>query len=349
MAPEDIGNNIDDDVLDDLDLEAAIGAAEDLAGSVGGASGLDLDDVMNADSSAEDLGGGVRRYDFNRPSGISRAFEQNLTSVAENFAKTGIIDFTNLLRMTTQVEFQGMRQETFIDYLKSLPNPTCAAMATMAPLKGYNIVNIDLALCFVFMKKLMGGKADAEDAVREFTEIERGINAGLVQRFLEIFRKSATKLVDLEPAFVNLENNPNYLSGIAEGETLIVLKFLVKVDTVEGIVEFGLPASAFGPVKETFDPQTKLELRTGPEKKTDRRKILDMIQGVGSELVVQLGEIDSNLDDVMNLREGDILHLGQSVEAPLTVRIEGEDAWLGEAGRLGQNRAIKLIQQLNKE
>jgi hypothetical protein len=31
------------------------------------------------------------------------------------------------------------------------------------------------------------------------------------------------------------------------------------------------------------------------------------------------------------------------------VRIEGEDAWLGQAGRQGRFRAVKLTRQLDKE
>jgi len=346
VAPD--GKNNLDDGLDDLDLDAAIGAAEGLAGPVDG-MGVDLEEVLNADSDDDLADDGPRRYDFNRPHNISRAFEQNLQSMAEIFAKTGGIDFTGLLRMTAVVEYKGLHQCAYAEYMEELPNPTCAAMVTLAPLKGYSLVHIDLGLCFVFMKKLMGGAPVAEDTVREFTEIERGINAGLVNRFLEIFRKSATKLVQLEPAFVGLENNPNYLSGIAEGESLIIMKFQVKLDTVEGPVEIAIPLSAFGPVRDVFDPKDAIELRTAEELREDRQRIMSMVRTTGSELVVSLGEIATNLEDVLNMAVGDVIHLPQAVEAPLVVRIQGQDAWLGDAGRIGQNRAVKLIQQLNKE
>ncbi len=347
MASEDL-NSMDNNTLAESELNAAVGAAADLAGEVDGLD-LDLEEVLNAGSDAELSDEGPRTYDFNRPHNISRAFEQNLQSIAENFAKTGGIDFTSLLRMTAMVDYKGLHQITFGEYMEELPNPTCASMVTLAPLKGYSLLHIDLGLCFVFMKKLMGGAPVSEDTVREFTEIERGINAGLVGRFLEIFRKSATNLVQLEPGFVSLENNPNYLSGIAEGESLIVIKFEVKLDTVEGPVELAIPLSAFGPVRDIFDPRDAIELRTPDELREDRRKILNMVRTTGSELVVSLGEISTNLEDVLNLAVGDIIHLPQAVDAPLTVRVEGQEAWLGDAGRVGQHRAIKLIQQLNKE
>ncbi|MCP4292322.1 MAG: hypothetical protein GY780_10885 [bacterium] len=321
-----------------------------MAGDVDDGMEMDLDDVLNADSADEDLlPGGGKRYDFNRPNSMSKVFEQNLNAVGEAYAKTGTIDFTNLFRMTTTVEFKGLRQTTYSDYQEELPNPTCVALVTLPPLKGYSLVHIDLGLSFLFLKKLMGGTVDPEENIREFTEIERGINAGLVGRFTEILRKGASKWLDLKPGFVNLENNPNYLTGLAEGTAMVVMKFIVKLDTVEGTVEMGIPYTAFGPVKEIFDPETSVELRTPVEKKDDRRRILDMIQGTGTEVTVQLGELESSLQEVMNLALGDMLHLTQSKDSPLLVNIEGQTSWIGEAGRIGQNRAVKLIQKLDKE
>lgn len=335
--------------LENLDLDAAIGAAQNLAGAVDEGLGVDLEEVLNADSAAGDVNQGPRKYDFNRPHNISRGFEQNLQSIAENFAKTATIDFTSLMRMTIQVEYRGLRQGTFSEFIHEMPCPTCAAMVSMHPLKGYMLMHIDLGLCFIFMKKLMGGAPDSGDNIRDFTEIERGINAGLIGRFNEIFRKSAAKLVDLDPKFVNLENNPNYLSGIAEGESLIIMGFQAKLETVEAPIELVFPLSAFGPVRDILDPRESVDLRTPSELKDDRRRILDMVRATRSELVVILGEIDANLEEVMKLSEGDLLHLPQSVTAPLIVKIEGEDSWLGEAGRLNQNRAVQLTQRLTKE
>lgn len=351
MAPEDKdileSDGLED--LDDLDLDAAIGAAENLAGGVDDGIGVDIEDVLNADSGDEALDGGPRRYDFNRPHNISRSFEHSLQAVGENFAKTGTIDFTSLLRMTTVVEFKGLRQSTYAEYLADLPNPTCVSMVTMSPLKGNCLVYIDLGLCFLFLKKLMGGFADAEDTLREFTEIERGINAGLVNRFTEIFRKSVSKRLEVQPAFVALENNPTYLSGISEGEMLIVLKFQVRLDTIEGPMELVFPLAAFGPVKDIFDPQDLVDLRTPAELREDRRRVLEMIRGTDCEIMVQLAEIDTNLEAVMNLAVGDILNLPHGVDAPLKVHIEGRAAWTGEAGRVGQNRAVKLHTKCCKE
>lgn len=349
MAPEDMAVQGADEALEDLDLEQAIGEAEELAGSVNSGLGEDLEDLINAESEADGPQQGPKRYDFLRPRSISKIFAQNLQSIGENVAKTATTDFTSLLRTTTNVEYLGIRQCSFQEYREDLPKPTCASTVALSPLKGVSLFHLDLGLCFVFLKKLMGGKPEPENSVREFTEIERGINAGLIGRFLEIFRKSFGKWIDLKATLNSLENNPDYLSGIAEGESLVILKFMIKLETVEGPFELALPQAAFSPVREIFDPQESKESRTDSERQDDRRKIMDMVQATGGDLVVELGQIGTNLDGILNLSIGDTLHLKNSVSAPLVVKIEGQPAWLGEAGRVGQNRAIKLVQKLNKE
>ncbi|RKZ19718.1 hypothetical protein DRQ50_01510 [bacterium] len=346
MASEEIG--IDNEVMDP-ELASAIDTAEDLSGTVSNPA-VDIDAVLEAESISDgDTAEGPNRYDFNRPHNISRAFEKNLQSVGENFAKTATIDFTNLMRSTVQVEFRGMRQTTFADYQNSMPNPTSAAVVALEPLKGVSLLNLDLNLCYVFLQKLMGGPLDAEGPMREFTEIERSIAANLVERFTELVRKAMAHLTDVKPKFVKLENNPGYLSGISEGESLIILRFPVAATPAEGPVELAIPMSAFGPVREIFDPQESIELRDDYELRDDRRRILNMVQTTQSQVVVELAEVPTSLEEILNLSEGDLISLSQSVQAPLKVKISGRPAWLGEAGRLGQKRAVKLIRQLNKE
>lgn len=349
MAPEDMAKQDGDEVLEDLDLEQAIGEAEELAGSVNSGLGDDVEELINAESGEDCPTVGPRRYDFHRPRSISKTFAQNLQAVGENVAKTATTDFTSLMRTVTKVEYLGTRQCSFEEYREDLPKPTCAAMVALPPFKGASLFHLDLGMCFVFLKKLMGGKPEPESVVREFTEIERNINAGLIGRFLEIFKKSCAKWIDLNAKLTSLENNPDYLSGIADGESLIILKFMIKLETVEGPFELALPQAAFSPVREIFDPQETVEMRTPSERQDDRRRVMDMVQTTSSDLVVELGQIATNLDEILNLSIGDTLHLKQSVSTPLVVKIEGQAAWLGEAGRVGQNRAIKLIEKLNKE
>ena len=351
MAPVDLEKPISDAEQEhDLTSDDAFDVDEDLAGPVDSVQEIDFEDVLNASSHEEGLQeDGPVKYDFHRPHHISRAFQKNLQAVADHVAKNGTLEFTSRLRMATDVKYIGLHQCTYGEFVRDLPRPTCVAMVDLPPLKGPSLLHLDLGLCFIFMKKLLGGLPNPEPTVRDFTEIERGIITDLVKRFLELFGRAMSKIVTVEPELSALENNTNYLSGISEGASLLILMFNIKAAEFEGPIQWAMPLSAFGPVREIFDPSDIKDSRNAEELRDDRRKILDMVQVSESELVVRLGQFDTNLENILNLSTGDMLDLPQAVEAPLTIQIAGQDAWLGEAGRVGNHRAIKMIQQLTKE
>lgn len=329
------------DILDDLDLDSALEDAADLS--------LDLDSVMNADPEEEADAYGAKSYDFNRPHSISRRFEQNLRNIAEQFARNATVTLTSVLRSNVAIDFEVLKLRSFAEMRDAMPRPACLAATTMKPLNGQQLLQLELNLCFVILKKLMGGRPETEDRVRAFTEIERGIFSHFVGRLLETLKGAMTRLLDIQPELVALENNPDYIAGIPAAETMAELRFRVRLEAVEGTIQIALPLSAFAPVRDIFDPEEHVEVRSTDEVHQDRTQILDMIQSTSSELVVQMGELNVSLDRVLSLQEGDLLHLPQAVDSPLTVLIEGREVFLGEAGRVKQNRAVKLVQKLEKE
>ena len=49
------------------------------------------------------------------------------------------------------------------------------------------------------------------------------------------------------------------------------------------------------------------------------------------------------------LREGELLHLNQSLGQPLVVEVDEKPVYLCEPGRLHQKRAVKLIRRISEE
>ncbi len=329
-APEDVGSGEDTGLKSDP-----------LGSSLDAALGDDDDEPTSADSPVP--------FDFNRPHSVSRTFEQQLRNMCENFAKAATITFTNVFRVNTLLEFKGLTLVSCKDYLAEMPNPTCISNVTLAPLKGQALLHLDLELCFAMLKKLMGGAAETEETLREFTDIERGIFLNIVLKLLGNLREASARLVDMKPEFVSMENNPAYVSGVTMGDSLVTLEFTFKLDAVEGPLEFGIPMAAFEPVRELFDPEERRELRSLEELRQDRNQILDLVQGTHSEIVVKLCEMGTTLEAIMQLQEGDLLHLSQPVDALLLVEVQDKPMFLAEAGRVRQNRAVRLTERLNEE
>ncbi|MFH1844462.1 MAG: FliM/FliN family flagellar motor switch protein [bacterium] len=312
--------------------------------------GDDLDDLLDAESSGLDQGAGVEvAFDFTQPHDISRIFEQNLRSVGENLSKAAAISFTNLFRANSALEFKGVTLAPCGEYLDRLPKPTCISTFTMPPFQGRSVLNLDLSFCYTLVKKLMGGAVEPEENLREYTEIERTIVQGLLSRLLEVLKEACSRLITVTPELVVLENNADYIAGVASGDTLVVLSFEFTLDMQTGDLDVCIPMSSFAPVRDVFDPQERREMRAPHEVRQERRHIMDVLNNTSTEIVVKLAEMETNLETITQLREGDILHLTQPVDSPMLVEVADKLVFIGEAGRIHQQRAVKLTQRMNKE
>ena len=124
-------------------------------------------------------------------------------------------------------------------------------------------------------------------------------------------------------------NKPDYISGVATGDSLANLIFHLKVEEAEGDLTIGIPLTSFEPVRDQFDPVEMRELRSPAELHAERRQILDLVQGTGCDLVVKLGELELGLEAILQLREGDLIPLEQPVEGALQVEIAGKPFFKG--------------------
>jgi flagellar motor switch protein FliM len=293
--------------------------------------------------------GAARPFDFSRPYSISRNFDKNLRSLADNYAKAASLLFTNLLRSNCELEFRRVLLHTFGEYQANLPNPACLATVTLAPLKGSALLHTDLSLTFAMLKRLLGGPIEAEARLREFTEIELSVVRSLALKHLDLFKTAGARIVAMDPKIVALENNPTYLNVLSPGDSVVTLEFRFHLENLDGDLTYCLPLAAFEPVRALFDPEESSEPRPTHEVRRDRELVFDLVQGVAVEAVVKLGDLGLTVERLMRLEEGDVLPLPLSVDAPLALEVEDRPLFLGTAGRVRQQRALKLTRSLSEE
>lgn len=317
-------------------------AAEEPAAAIEGA----LEEMVSERPAG---GADPRRFDFTRPYSISRNFDKNLRNIADSLGKSASLLFSNQFRANCLLEFKRIELQTFGEWSAGIPHPTCLCSVSLAPLKGSVLLHLDLALGFAFVKRLLGGPAEPETRLRDFTEIEAAIVRGVVLKLLDQLKAAAARLVALDPKFLALENNPSYLQTLPPGESVVVLDYLFHLDSLEGALNICFPIAAFEPVRALFDPEESGEPRPAQEIRRDRQTVLDVLRGTDTELVVKLGETSLTLDQVLRLEEGDLIRLDKPADSPLLLEIENKPLFLGVPGRVREKRALRLIERLAEE
>ena len=288
-------------------------------------------------------------FDFSRPANISKQFEKNLHTMCENFAKAASLDFTSLLRANTGITFQGVDVKTFGSYVAAQPELICASIVSLSPLNGLSLLQIETNLFYMMLLRLLGGPIEETSIDRKLTDIELNIGRMITEKFLEPLTEGAEKLVNLEPEFVHLENNSKYLGTMTPGESVLILRFEMTIEESVGGLLLCVPLAGFEPVWHRFDPDENAEFRTPSEVRRDRLNLFDVVRWAEVDVSVQLGELETNFQHILELQAGDVLPLHKSVSSPLVLSIQGKPMFKGRAGKLNQSRAIKLTEKLFEE
>ncbi len=351
MTNETLDTNVDIDEL--LDEEPMADGAEPEAGSEAEAEAGGQPDSLARQaiehSMGEHRGHPILPFDFRRPYNISKAFEKNMLTICEAFAKNVSLSFTSMLRSNVAMEHRGLKLSTFGDYVRSLPDLSCVATVALPPLAGSSLLLMDLGMSYIIMKRLLGGLIEEENNLRKYTDIEFGVARILVNKVLDAFRSASEKTVTMDPELLGLENNPAYLGTMSNGETVILLEFHMDVEGLEGEAVMCIPLTAFEPVWEQFSPDESAEYRTRDEVRRDRERVFDMVQVTTSDVVVNLGEICMPLSKVLEIEEGDVIPLYKSVNSALTVEVQGKPLFRGLPGKLHNSRALKITERIDLE
>jgi len=340
-----------EDLLDDRDdIEELLGEATDdpPAGEAGDAEEPPVEEGVDAFDDV-DRDPGYPVYDFRRPYNISRQFEKSLLTVSETFAKACSLEFTSLLRANVNTQSKDLRLSTFGDFVKAQPELSCIATVNLMPLTGPALLQFDLNLAFVLLKRLLGGSIEEEKRVRKFTDIEIAVMDILIHTVLDCLVEANSKLIDMESKYLSLENRPDYLGTLPNGETMIILPFDLDIDGVAGEFNVCIPVTAFESVWHIFDPEESTEYRSPEEIHSDRKRMYGNMLATTAELTVKLGETTRRMEEIRSLQVGDILHLDKHANAPLVLEIEGRPMYRGITGKLNRKRALKITESIEPE
>ena len=91
------------------------------------------------------------------------------------FEHYGRLVSTNLpvyLRKNVQIEVMNSEAVTYQEFSNALSNPVLLGIVNFAPLQGSIIIEMATNLGYAMVDRMLGGKGDALDKVREYSEIE---------------------------------------------------------------------------------------------------------------------------------------------------------------------------------
>jgi len=234
----------------------------------------------------------------------------------------------------------------FGEFIKTLPVPSSLHVFRMEPLRGHALLVLESKLIFTLLDVFFGGAGKTAFRIegRDFTAIESRLIQKLVMMIFSDLERAWNAVHPLTFQYVRSEINPQFVSIVTPSDLVITITYGVELDQFTGMTTLCIPYSIIEPIKN--------KLYSGYQSdrmEVDRswvRRFLDRLKNTEVEIRVEMGKHQIMVQDLLQLKVGDILPLKKDVAEPLVVEVQGIPKFLGRAGVCGENKAIQIEREI---
>ena len=302
--------------------------------------GMELD-VTSASAPEKAM---LTAYDFRRPERVSKEQLKGLQSLFEAFARELGILLPPFLRTVVRVDLVSIDQLTYDEFILSVARPTSMSIIDMTPLEGRAVLELNPAMVFPIVDRVLGGKGATLATPRELTEIEDRILYRIVLMILDSWKRAWEQLIELKMSVINQESDPLIVQIVAGSEMVILVGYEVYIGESVGTMNMCVPLLVLNPILDQISSQSHFQRQMTPEvaEKT-RTNIMEKI--MHADLLVEpiLGETKVFLDDIARLQVGDVVTLDSNYDEPIRVNVGGSPRFLAQPGRKGEHSSVQIL------
>ncbi len=283
------------------------------------------------------------------PSSSSRWQERQLEAVQVRYQ--GICtelaaELQQSLGTEVKVRAASVQLTTVGEFILGMEMPTCLHVLRAEPLQSPWLLEIESALMFPMISRLLGGGNQVSTLERRTaTEIELHLMQQVTERFLVILQRAWSGTLDCMFSLEHVETNPRRMQGLAPRDELVLVQLEISFDDVRGSWRQGLPMSALRSARAPLAQGVLQEAETGEAvMKFDTAHVQPA--GGQTQLRALLAQMKISPADFAELAEGDILRTPIEADDGFRIYLDGEPKFTARAGTMEGHKAIEIQQVL---
>lgn len=317
----------------------------------------EIDNLLNALSSGEldveeikeNSEQQVKEYDFARPSKFSKEHLRTLEIIFEHYGRLLTTNLPVYLRKTVQVEVMNSEAVTYSEFSNALSNPVLLGIVNFAPLHGNIIIEMASNLGYAIVDRMLGGRGDAIDKTRDFSEIELLIIERILVICINHLIEPWENVVDIEPHLERIETNSQYAQIISPSEMIAIITMNVKIGDVEGLMNVCLPYITLESVIDKLNTRYWYSNIQSHDEKDYREAIESLIHRTDIPIKAVLGQSVISVRDFSALVPGDVIKLERNVEEELDVYVGNIRKFTALPGTSGDKYAVRVTSVVREE
>lgn len=284
----------------------------------------------------------ARIYDFRHPNLASKEHLSIIQVIHERFSKLLESYFTNKLRAVIDIKLTAVSQETYLEFITSMSDPTCAYVIHSKRLNGDAILEISPPLVFFIVDRLFGGDGRELKALRELTLIEQQVMSKITDTIVLTLNHAWDQLLRLEASVKSFHNRPSFIQLAPMEEAMITVKLSMQIGKITGAVRLCFPFMLLEDALPNFSSQQMVYAKGEKRTLDDRRVMLGKLQSATVPVKSILGDTHVTFKELANLRAGDVLMLNQKISEDVKILVNGVAKFFARPGVAGTKRALQI-------
>ena len=229
---------------------------------------------------------------------------------------------------------------TYQEFSNALSNPVLLGIVNFAPLQGSIIIEMATNLGYAIVDRMLGGKGESLEKIREYSEIELLILERIFIVCVNLLHEPWQNVVEIHPRLERIETNSQYAQIISPSEMIAIITINVKIGDVEGLMNICLP---FLTVEDVIDKLNTKYWYANMQRydETDYADAIEvLIRKAQIPIKAVLGSSTISVSDFSMLQVGDIIRLDRKAEEELDVYVGNIKKFTALPGASGDNYAV---------
>ena len=292
----------------------------------------------------------VKEYDFRSPKKFTKEKMRTLETIFESYARLISSYLTGLLRLYCKVTLVSIEEQRYFEYNNALPD------YVMMGLLDLGIDNDDIdefttllqlsnSLTFVLIDRLLGGRGEAVDYDRDFTELECSVMRKVIHDMAGMLKEPWENYLELTPTVTQLETNSRVISTVGYDDTMIIVALEVTINEVKSIISVCIPALNLDEIMQKFVTRahkTSRKIHDARKEEERRETIMNTLNQSSLTIKAVLDETQLQLSDILHLQVDDIIPLPKNIDDNVVLRIGEKDWFDGKLGIFNNKKAVKI-------
>ena len=313
-------------------------------------------EVQTSDTGGGDVGSTkvvddrkIVAYDLTSQDRIIRGRLPQLEVIYEKFMRAFRVSLSSSLRKIASITLTSTEFLKFGEFINTLPMPTCMSVLRFGNLRGSALMVIESKLAYALVDSFFGGadrpytKVDGKD----FTPIELSIVRKVVELAINDLEQAWSSVEKIGCSFVRTEVNPQFVGIVPPTDVVIASTFDVELENATGTISMVIPYATIEPIKQKLSTGFQVE-SDQTDKKLWTAIIKEQLMDTHLDIKVNLGETEILLEDLMNLKIGDVIPLTQDATGELDVQVEQVKKYKGYYGNHHGTVAVQVTRPIEK-